>query len=424
MRTHRAPRTRRSRPRGGRRLALSWAQGLQERARLRAPGSAPSGEIGQAGSPPTEININTRDESFLPSRLIDGVVNYFPPPDPCRDNGDGLTPCERGCLRLCGTFLRGDADGNGNLDITELKKPEMLKGEYAREALKQGLKLHAKFGVNPYKFGFGGATDSHTALATAEEENFFSKSVSVEPSPTRIEHPFIRSELGEIPGHLLVASGYTAVWAEENTRKSIFDAMKRKETYATTGPRIGLRFFGGWTFEDNDLRNRTPAVIGYTKGVPMGGELRQAPAGKSPTFLVAALKDPIGANLDRIQVIKGWRDGGGELHEKVYDVIWADADRRSIGSDGMLPAVGNTVEVANATWTNSIGDSELITVWRDPDFAAGQRAFYYARVLENPTCRWSTWDAIRAGVPPRSDLPKTIQERAWSSPIHYLPDGA
>jgi hypothetical protein len=309
----------------------------------------------------------------------------------------------------------------GNLDLTELKTPEMLKGEYSREALKQGLMLEEKFGTNPYKFGVGGATDSHTALATAEEENFFGKSVSVEPSPTRIEHPFIRSELGEIPGHLLVASGYTAVWAEENTRKSIFDAMKRKETYATTGPRIGLRFFGGWTFEDNDLRNRTPAVIGYTKGVPMGGDLSPNPGDGAPNFMIYSLRDPIGANLDRIQVVKGWMDAEGKLHEKVYDVAWS-GDREP-DANGKIPAVGNTVDLENASWSNTIGASELGTIWTDPDFDPAERAFYYVRVLEIPTPRWVVYDKVRFGIELPEEAELIHQERAYSSPIWYTPEG-
>ncbi|MHC4288203.1 MAG: DUF3604 domain-containing protein, partial [Planctomycetota bacterium] len=189
----------------------------------------------------------------------------------------------------------------GNLDLTELKKDDMLQREYAREALKNGLALEQQLGTNPYKFGMVGATDSHTGLSTAEEDNFFGKSVSVEPSATRIAHPFIESKLGKIDGDTLAASGYQAVWAMENTREAIFDAMKRKETYATTGPRIRVRFFGGWEFSDNDLRSRAPAFIGYEKGVPMGGDLTKAPKGKTPIFMVYALRDPIGANLDRIQ---------------------------------------------------------------------------------------------------------------------------
>jgi hypothetical protein len=309
----------------------------------------------------------------------------------------------------------------GNLDLTELKSDDMLKGEYAREALKQGLALEAKFGTNPYKFGLGGATDSHTGLATAEEENFFSKSVSVEPSPTRIAHPFIKSELGQIEGHKLVASGYTAVWAEENTRASIFDAFKRRETYATTGPRIGLRFFGGWAFTEADTFTRSPANAGYTKGVPMGSDLRPREGDNSPSFLIAALRDPIGANLDRVQVIKGWMDSEGSLHERIYNVAWS-GDRET-DANGKLPEVGNTVDLDTASWKNSIGSSELLTVWTDPDFDRNERAFYYVRVLEIPTPRWVVYDKVRYGIELPAKATLIHQERAYSSPIWYTPEG-
>src|SRR5579872_7451051 len=253
----------------------------------------------------------------------------------------------------------------GNLDLSELKKNEMLQYEYARSALKNGLKLDKELGTNPYKFGMIGSTDSHTGLATADQDNFFGKASNSEPSPERATHPFVKVGDRVIMNWETVASGYAAVWATENTREAIFDAMERRETYATTGPRMAVRFFGGWEFEDKDAKNRMPASVGYAKGVPMGGDLSNSPEGKAPTFLVGALKDPIGANLDRIQIIKGWQDANGVLKEKVYDVVWGDAAQRKPGSDGKLPAVGNTVDVANANWTNTIGDPELITVWTD-----------------------------------------------------------
>jgi hypothetical protein len=297
----------------------------------------------------------------------------------------------------------------------------MLKGEYAREALKRGFTLEQKFGINPYKFGMVGATDSHTSLSTAEEENFFGKSTSVEPSATRISHPFIKSKLGEIPGDMLVASGYQGVWASENTRKAIFDAMKRKETYATTGPRIPVRFFGGWEYDDNDLRSRSPAFAGYAKGVPMGSDLSNAPEGKSPTFMVYALRDPIGANLDRIQIVKGWQDVKGKLHERIYDVVVSDG--RNIGSDGRCKTpVGNTVDLEAANWTNTIGASELATVWKDPDFDPKARTFYYARVIEIPTPRWVLYDKVRLGAKVPEGVDLIHQERAYTSPIWYTPE--
>ena len=307
----------------------------------------------------------------------------------------------------------------GNLDLTELKQDAMLKHEYAREALKQGLALEKKLGTNPYKFGMVGATDSHTSLSTAEEENFFGKSVSVEPSATRVEHPFIESDLGKIDGDTLVASGYQGVWARENTRESIFDAMMRKETYATTGPRIPVRFFGGWEFTDDDLRSRAPAFRGYEKGVPMGGEL--APGkGKAPSFMIYALRDPIGANLDRIQIVKGWMDKAGKLHERVYDVV-VSGERKIDESGRCRTPVGNTVDLEAASWLNTIGASELATIWVDPDFDRKQAAFYYGRVLEIPTPRWVVYDQVRLGAKLPKSAVLTHQERAYTSPIWYTP---
>lgn len=311
----------------------------------------------------------------------------------------------------------------GNLDGTEAKKPEMLEFEYARSAYKNGLKLEAQLGVNPYKFGLVGGSDAHNGLTAMEEDNFFGKTAPQEPSPERMTRAFFSNpKTGvKVMDWEVSASGYAAVWATENTREALFDAMKRRETYATTGSRMIVRFFGGWDFEPADMHNRLPAAVGYTKGVPMGGELTDAPKGKVPTFLVAALKDPIGANLDRIQIIKGWLDAKGEVHEKIYDVVWGDADKRKPGKDNKLPPVGNTVDVANATWSNTIGDPELITVWKDPDFDAGQRAFYYARVIEIPTPRWTAYDAKRLGSKPLPGTPMMLQERAYTSPIWYEP---
>jgi hypothetical protein len=311
----------------------------------------------------------------------------------------------------------------GNLDGSVAKTKDMLKFEYAREALKNGLNLESKLGVNPYKFGMIGSSDAHTGLAALEEENFFGKTAPQEPSPERMTKTFFKHPKTGVTvmDWEVSASGYAAVWATENTREAIFDAMQRRETYATTGPRMFVRFFGGWEFEPNDAHTRLPAAIGYGKGVPMGGDLSAAPAGKAPTFLVAALKDPIGANLDRIQIIKGWLDAKGDVQEKIYDVVWGDADKRKPGSDGKLPPVGSTVDVENATWTNTIGNPELITVWRDPDFDAKQRAFYYARVLEIPTPRWTAYDAKRFGVKPLPGTTMTLQERAYTSPIWYTP---
>ena len=310
----------------------------------------------------------------------------------------------------------------GNLNMSVPKKPEMLQFEYARSALKLGLKLEHELGFNPYKFGMIGSTDTHTALATAEEENFFGKHSGVEPSPKRMEHPVGCFGSVCVMGWEQAASGYAAVWARDNTREAIFDAMERKEAYATTGPRMIVRFFGGWDFTAQDTQARNPAVAGYSKGVPMGGDLRGAPSGKTPSFLVAALKDPIGANLDRIQIVKGWLNAKGEVQEKVYDVAWSDADRRKADpKTGKLPLVGSTVDVANATWTNTIGDPELIAAWKDPDFDPALRAVYYARVIEIPTPRWTAYDAKRFGIKAPPEVPMTTQERAYTSPIWYTP---
>jgi len=301
------------------------------------------------------------------------------------------------------------------------KEDWMLQYEYAREALKNGLKMAAALGTNPYKFGMVGSTDSHTSLATAEEENFFGKHSGVEPAPDRWDH--IVGEFGplRILGWEMAASGYAGVWAEENTRRAIFDAMERKEVYATTGPRMLVRFFGGWTFDEADARVRLPAEVGYTKGVPMGGDLPAAPEGaEAPSFLVAALKDAYSGNLDRIQIVKGWLDADGETHERVHDVVWS-GDREP-GEDGKLPPVGDTVDVATASFANTIGAPELITVWTDPDFDPEQPAFYYARVLEIPTPRWTAYDAVRFGVEMSDEVSMTTQERAYTSPIWYAPE--
>jgi len=312
---------------------------------------------------------------------------------------------------------------DANLDGTEVKKKEMLQYEYARSALKTGLSLEDKLGVNPFKLGMVGSTDAHTSLSAVEEDNFFGKHSGVEPEPHRWEHVVIQSSLDPsltTYGWQQAAGGYTAVWATENTREAIFDSMERKEVYATTGSRMLVRFFGGWEFAEEDGQSRLPGAIGYAKGVPMGSDLRAAPEnGDAPNFLVAAMKDPYSGNLDRIQIIKGWLDADGETHEKVYDVAWSD-DRQP-GTDGKLPAVGNTVDVKNATWTNTIGAPELITVWTDPDFKPEQSAFYYARVLEIPTPRWTAYEAKRYGIEMPDKVPMTAQERAYTSPIWYTP---
>jgi hypothetical protein len=298
----------------------------------------------------------------------------------------------------------------------------MLAGEYAREALKRGLSIETTLGTNPYKFGMIGATDSHTSLATTQEDNFFGKHSGAEPSPERMYHPFMKTDSGTIFGWQQVASGLAGVWATENTREALFDAMERKEVYGSTGTRPMVRFFGGWNFTAQDLNSRQPAFTGYEKGVPMGGDLAAKPDdAQAPTFMVYALRDPIGANLDRIQIVKGWLDETGKTQEKVYDVAWS-GDRQP-GEDGKVPPVGNTVDVANANWTNTIGAAELGTVWTDPAFDPAQKAFYYARVIEIPTPRWSTYDAFRFGIDIPEGAPTSTQDRAYTSPIWYTPKG-
>jgi hypothetical protein len=288
-------------------------------------------------------------------------------------------------------------------------------GDYARTALMRGLVLEDRVGANPYKFGMIGSTDSHTAMASAEEDNFHGK-MAIDSTPETKAEDIIPGT----PGWDMGAAGLAAVWATENTRQGIFDAMQRKEAYATTGPRIELRFFGGWEFRNRDARARDIASVGYDKGVPMGGDLTAAPDGKAPSFLIRAVKDPVGGNLDRIQVIKGFLNDDGMPEEKIYDV--ALSDNRKAGADGKVPPVGNTVDVNTASYTNSIGDAELATVWTDPDFEADKRAFYYVRVLQIPTPRHTLYDAIALGIPvEETGHPAAIQERAYSSPIWYTP---
>lgn len=309
----------------------------------------------------------------------------------------------------------------GNLTMQAAKKPQDFAGEYIREALKRGLAIEAKTGVNPYKFGVIGSTDSHTALATADENNFFGKHSGGEPNGKRASEPQnLGTRVGRFGWHYL-AGGYAAVWATANTRAAIFDAMMRKEIYATTGPRITVRFFGGWDFKSSDLAGNW-VMAGYKRGVPMGGNLKSGSG--APSFIISALKDPMGANLDRIQVVKGWVDASGQMREKVYDVVWGDANKRQKGADGKIPAVGDTVDIAKASYSNVIGDPELQTVWVDPEFNTNQKAFYYLRVLEIPTPRWVLFDAIRYGAKLLPGTELKSQERAYSSPIWYNPTKA
>jgi hypothetical protein len=311
----------------------------------------------------------------------------------------------------------------GNLPGTAAKKMEMLQYEYARSALELGLKLEQELGINPFKFGMIGSTDSHTGLATADSDNNWGKHSGMEPKPDRWAYKVLESPVDASLTTFAwetAASGYAAVWARSNTREALFEAMERKEVYATTGPRITVRFFGGWDFRPEDAVRPDAVETGYEKGVPMGGDLWRTEGKKAPTFMVGALKDPEGAYLDRVQIIKGWLDGNGELQEAVYDV--AVSDDRVIGSDGRCrTAVGSTVDVANATYTNTIGDAQLKGFWKDPDFDPTQRAFYYVRVIEIPTPRWTAYDAKYFNVKMPDEVPMTTQERAYTSPIWYTP---
>jgi hypothetical protein len=393
-----------------------WMERFEEKTGGDVLALAHNGNVSNGTMFPVEVNPATGDpltESYAKDR-----IRWEPMYEVTQIKGDGeshpfLSPNDE----FAGYDVLWDKSNLGPVP----KKPEMYQYEYVREALKNGLLIEKNLGTNPYKFGMVGSTDSHTGLPTGEEENFFGKHSGKEPKADRWKK--LVGQFGDTKffGWEQVSSGYAAVWATENTREAIWDAMKRKEVYATTGPRITVRFFGGWDFEEKDAMNRLPAEVGYTKGVPMGGDIFKAPKGKSPTFLVGALKDPYSGNLDRIQIIKGWLDEDGKTHEKVYDVVWGDADKRKIGSDGKLSKVGNTVDVKNATWTNTIGDPELIVVWKDPDFDPTLKAFYYAKVIEIPTPRWTAYDAYRFGIKMSEEVPMITQERAYTSPIWYTP---
>jgi hypothetical protein len=310
----------------------------------------------------------------------------------------------------------------GNIDGSAAKEDWMLQYEYGRSALKLGLELGNELGANPYKFGITAATDAHTGLATTREENYFGKYAQTEPSPTRHTREVIPASdpALRVMTSQEVASGLTAVWARENTRAALFDAMRRKEVYATTGTRIRVRVFGGWDFNADEVARPDFTSQGYSRGVPMGGTLSDAPRHGAPRFMIRALRDPDGANLDRIQIIKGWLDEAGETHERIYDV--AVADGRRIGADGRCrQPVGSTVDIDAATFTNTIGDALLAAHWQDPDFDPQEHAFYYVRVLEIPTPRWTTYDAAFFGIERPKDVPATLQDRAYTSPIWYTP---
>ena len=312
----------------------------------------------------------------------------------------------------------GDAGWElGNLDFSEKTTPQMQAGSYVREALKRGLLVEQRTGVNPYKYGVIGSTDSHTSLATADEDNYFGKHAGAEPSDKRATKSQGLGRKDERVGWNYLSSGYAAVWATANTREAIFDAMMRKEVYGTTGPRMVLRVFGGWDFTADDLKGDW-VKAGYERGVPMGGDLK--PGSGAPRLVISALKDPQGANLDRVQVVKGWVDGNGVAQEKVFDVVWSDMDKRAMVG-GKVPAVGDTVDVATASYANTIGAPSLATVWTDPEFDPKLRAFYYVRVLEIPTPTWVAFDMVRFKLKLDPAIPLKQQERGYTSPIWYNP---
>ena len=317
-----------------------------------------------------------------------------------------------------GTWDKGDISGQA------AKEDWMLQYEYARRALQIGLQQEKALGVNPYKFGMIGSTDAHSSLPTTRDENTWGKTPGFEPSAGRWEHVIIKALSGDDAlttyGHELLASGLAGVWAKENTRAALFEAMQNKEVYATTGTRIRVRFFGGWEYGEGDAFRSDAVEVGYAKGVPMGGDLPKASGKQAPVFMATALKDPWSGNLDRIQIVKGWIDAAGERHERVYDV--AVSDGRTIGADGRCKTpVGDTVDVKNASFENSIGDAELRVVWTDPDFDPKLPAVYYARVLEIPTPTWQAYDEKFFGIQMPEDVMRSHQERAYTSPIWYAP---
>ncbi len=358
---------------------------------------------------PTRLNGKPLDANYAAKR-----ARWEPVYETTQIKGDGET---HPYLSADDEFADYETWDEGNISLTQAKTPDMLQYEYSRSALKEGLRHEANLGVNPFKFGLIGSTDSHTGMSTTNEDNFFGKFAHDEPSADRTEKR-MANQLQKI--WKLVSSGLVAVWSEENTRESLFQAIKRREVYATTGTRIQLRFFGGWQFDAADVLRADFATLGYQKGVPMGGDLTRGGNTHAPTFMVAASRDPDGANLDRVQIVKGWLDAQGNTQEKVFDVAWS-AGRTIDAKTGKLASVGSTVDVANTTYSNSIGAAELATVWTDPEFNASQNAFYYARVLQIPTPRWTAYDAkyFGATIDPRAAM--VTQDRAYSSPIWYTP---
>ena len=312
-----------------------------------------------------------------------------------------------------------------NFNKMEKAQDSVLKNNYVRSALKLGLELDAKLGANPYKSGMIGGNDAHVGVVTTREDNFFGEFANGLPSPDRWKTPLAMINSDPKKGPLMSvwgeqAAGLGGVWARENTREGIWDALKRKEVYTTTGDRPVVRVFAGWDFAPADLNRADFAENGYAHGVPMGGDLSQAPAGKPPAFLVYAMRDPDGPNLDRIQIIKGWLDKDGKSQERIFDV--AVSGGRRIDANGRCKTpVGNTVDIPNASYTNSIGATTLSAYWKDPTFDATQRAFYYVRVIQIPSPRWTAYDQKRFGIKMPDYVPMTVTDRAYTSPIWFSP---
>jgi hypothetical protein len=291
-----------------------------------------------------------------------------------------------------------------------------IGGSYVRQALKDGVAMQEARGYNPFKTGVVGGSDSHNTAVPYRQENFFGGHARLDGT---LKERMAGHNFAGMDVRFENPAGLTGIWAEENTRESLFDAMQRKETFATSGPRMTIRMFGGWDYPADITQNAAWVDVAYTGGVPMGGDLQPGTAGKAPTFVVSAVKDPTSGNLDRIQIVKGWAKDG-QSFERVYDVVWA-GDRTPDPVTGKVPAIGTTVDIANASYTNDIGTVELTGTWTDPDFDPALDAFYYARALEIPTPRWTTIQAKGLGVPPPQMVAATVQERAWSSPIWYTP---
>lgn len=358
---------------------------------------------------PTSVSGQPLDENYAATR-----ARWEPVYEVTQVKGDGET---HPALSPADDFADFETWDQGNITLSKDKEPWMLRYEYARSALLEGLRHERELGTNPFRFGMLGSTDSHTGLSTTSEDNFFGKFLESEPAPDRVSNKMAHQlqqswELG--------ASGLAAVWAEENTRESLFAAIKRREVYATTGSRIQLRFFAAWDFSGDIVSRPDYATLAYRQGVPMGGKLAAGKAGQAPRFLVMAARDPDGANLDRVQIIKGWLDETGQQREKVYDVALSD-ERKVDPVTGDVPALTGTVDLEQASYANSQGAAQLAALWTDPEFNPSEQAFYYVRVLEIQTPRWTAHDARFFGTAMAAEIPLTVQDRAYSSPIWYSP---